>query len=202
MQSTEISAASGNSFVVQRGQLLRIIDIEGKQVGDFVCFNLHDFSDKFSAGRTRRNNNKLRISTGDRLFSNLCRVMFTIEKDTCGIHDLLYPPCCRWVYENVYKVPPKSGCLEHLAASLKAFNLGEEDIPDPLNVFMRSEVIDSSLLEIREPASRAGDSIDLRAEMDCLVALSACAVDSGACNAGKLKPLKVEIFTHLETQDL
>ena len=199
MQSTEIRAASGNSFVVQRGQLLRIIDIEGKQVGDFVCFNLQNFSDKFSAGRTRRNNNKLRISTGDRLFSNLCHVMFTIEKDTCGIHDLLYPPCCRWVYENVYKVPGKTGCLEHLAVALKGYGLREEDIPDPLNVFMRADVVNSNFLELREPTSKAGDHIDLRAEMDCLVALSACAVDCGACNAGKLKPLKVEIFSCLET---
>ncbi len=194
----EIPAASGKSFVVRKGQLVRIIDIEGKQVGDFICFNLHNFSDKFSAGRTRRNNNKLRISTGDPLFSNLCRVMFTIEEDTCGIHDLLYPPCCRWVYENVYKVPPKTGCLEHLAASLKDRGLREEDIPDPFNVFMRADVIDSNYLQMREPNSKAGDHIDLRAEMDCLVALSACAVDCGPCNAGKLKPLRVEIFSQLK----
>ncbi len=121
--------------------------------------------------------------------------MFAIEEDTSGVHDLLCPPCCRWVFENVYKVPSKTGCLEHLALALKEYGLREEDIPDPLNVFMRVDVVNSNLLEIREPVSKPGDHIDFRAEMDCLVALSACAVDCGPCNAGTLKPLGVEIFS-------
>lgn len=193
LEVIDIPRASGKSFVVRRGQVLRIIDIEGQQVGDLVCFNLNNLSDRFSAGRTRRNNNKFRVTKGDRLFSNLCNVMFTIEEDTCGVHDLLCPPCCRWIYENVYKVPSKTGCLEHLAQSLSSYGIGEEDIPDPLNVFMRTEIVESNQLVIKEPISKVGDYIDLRAEMDNLVALSACAVDCGPCNAGRLKPLRVEI---------
>ena len=191
----DIPPASGRSFVAREGQLVRIIDVEGQQVGDFVCFNLNDLSDKFSAGRTRRNNNTLRVTQGHHLFSNLCHIMFTIEEDTCRIHDLLYPPCCRWLFENVYRIPGKTGCLEHLAQSLVSYGLGETDIPDPLNVFMHSEILDGELPVVREPLSKAGDYIDLRARMDALVALSACAVDAGPCNAGRLKPLRVEIFS-------
>jgi uncharacterized protein YcgI (DUF1989 family) len=194
LEVIEICAASAKSFQVQRGQLLRIIDIEGKQVGDFICFNLHTLSDKFSAGRTRRNNGKLRVTKGDHLFSNLCNVMFTIEEDTCGVHDLLCPSCCRWVFENIYKVAPKTGCFEHLALSLRPYGIGEQDIPDPFNIFMRTHVVASNRLEIEEPSSKAGDYIDLRAEMDCLVAISSCAVDCGPVNAFKLKPLLVKIY--------
>ncbi len=75
LETIDIPPASGKSFVVKQDQILRIIDIEGQQVGDFVCFNLHNLSDKFSAGRTRRNNNKLRVTKGDRLFSNLSSTM-------------------------------------------------------------------------------------------------------------------------------
>ncbi len=195
LETIDIPPASGKSFVVKQDEILRIIDIEGQQVGDFICFNLHNLSDKFSAGRTRRNNNKLRVTKGDRLFSNLCNIMFTIVEDTCGIHDLLYPPCCRWVFENVYEVAPKTGCLEHLAKSLEPYGIAEADIPDPLNVFMHADVVDSDRLLLKEPTSKAGDYIDLRAERDNLVALSACAADCGPCNSGKLKPLRVEIYS-------
>ena len=198
IETIDVPPASAKSFHVTKGQILRIIDVEGKQVGDFVCFNPHEITEKFSAGRTRTNNYKLRITTGDRLFSNHCNVMFTIVEDTCGIHDLLYPPCCSWVFENRYKVAPRTGCREHLAASLKSFGIGEMDIPDPLNVFMQTDVVESSQLEIKEPTSEAGDHIDLRAEMDCLAALSSCAVDCGPVNAFKLKPLRVEIYASEE----
>ena len=194
-QVIDIPPASGRSFVVREGQRVRIIDVEGQQVGDLVCFNLNNLCERFSAGRTRRNNNTFRVTKGHHLFSNLCHIMFTIEEDTCGIHDLLYPPCCRWLFENVYRVPAKTGCLEHLAQSLVSYGLGEADIPDPLNVFMHTDVVDGNQPVVKEPVSKAGDHIDLRAHMDTLVALSACAVDSGKCNAGRLKPLRVKIFS-------
>jgi uncharacterized protein YcgI (DUF1989 family) len=190
----DIPPASAVSFTLQKGQRLRIIDVEGQQVGDLVCFKLDDPRLRFSAGRTRTINNRLRISVGDRLYSQSCEAMMRIEADTCGVHDLLYPPCCRWVYEHKYGKPDKTGCLEHLAGALSPQGFSQGDIPDPFNVFMRTDVHDSNELIIREPVSRAGGYIDLRAEMDLLVGLSACAAEEGACNAGRLKPLRVEIY--------
>lgn len=194
IETIEIPPATAKSFKAMSGQVLRIIDINGKQVGDFISFNLHDLSEKFSSGRTRTNNSRLRVTKGDRLFSNNCNVMYEIIDDTCGVHDLLYPPCCTWVFEHRYKVEPKTGCLEHLAASLEEYGIQEKDIPDPLNVFMRTDIIDSDQLKIIEPTSKAGDYIDLRAEMDCIAALSSCAVDCGPVNAFELKPLLVELY--------
>ncbi len=60
---------------------------------------------------------------------------------------------------------------------------------------MHADVVDSSTLLLKEPTSKAGDYIDIRAEMDNLVALSACAADCGPCNSGKLKPLRVKIYS-------
>lgn len=194
IETIDVPPAEARAFQVLKGQLIRVIDVEGKQVGDFISYNLHDKTEVFSAGRTRTNNYRLRITTGDRLFSNRCNVMYEIVEDTCGVHDLLYPPCCAWVFENRYQVPAKDGCLEHLASSLSSWGLDEKDIPDPLNVFMATDVIDSDQLKIVEPASRAGDFLTLRAEMDCLAALSACAVDCGPVNSFRLKPLRVELY--------
>jgi uncharacterized protein YcgI (DUF1989 family) len=191
----DIPPASGIAFSLERGQLLRIVDVEGQQVGDLVCFNQDDPRDRFSAGRTRTINNKLRISVGDRLYAHSCATMMHIEQDTCKVHDLLYPPCCRWVYAHKYGKPDKTGCLEHLAAALTDYGLSQAEVPDPFNVFMHTEVEPANELVIREPVSRAGDHIDLRAEMDLIIGLAACAVEQGACNAGRIKPLRVEVYS-------
>lgn len=188
---TEIGPASALAFTIDQGQSLKVVDVQGQQVGDFVAFNTHNHMERFSSGRTRSENGKIRISAGDKLFSNDCHVMFTITRDTCGVHDLLYPPCCRWVFENRYRIPPHDGCLENLCRALSSWRIDRLDIPDPFNIFEHSSVDADGKLSILEPLSRAGSFIELRAEMDCLVGLSACAVDVGRTNAGKCKPLQI-----------
>ena len=170
---------------------MRVVDVVGQQVGDFVAFNLQNLRERFSSGRTRSENAKIRISVGDELFSNDCHVMFSIPRDTCGVHDLLYPPCSRWVFENRYKVPPHDGCLENLGKALSSWGIDALDIPDPFNIFENSVVDKDGNLNILEPISKAGTYIELRAEMDCLVGISACAVDVGRTNAGRCKPLQI-----------
>jgi len=190
-KTLDIPSASAVAFVVDRGQIIRVVDVLGQQVGDFIAFNKSYLQEKFSSGRTRSENGKIRIGVGDKLYSNLCNVMFTITQDTCGIHDLLYPPCNRWVFENRYKVPPHDGCQENLTKALSAWEIGQFDIPDPFNIFEHSVVDIDGRLRILEPVSKPGSHIELRAEMDCLVGISACAVDVGTTNAGKCKPLQV-----------
>ncbi len=51
LETIDLPPASGKSFVVKQDEILRIIDIEGQQVGDFVCFNLNNLSDKTSSCR-------------------------------------------------------------------------------------------------------------------------------------------------------
>lgn len=160
-----------------------------------MCFNQDDPKVRFSAGRTRTINNTLRITVGDRLYAQSCAPMMRIEQDTCKVHDLLYPPCCRWVYAHKYGKPEKTGCLEHLVGALADYGLSQADVPDPFNIFMQTEVGPVNEVVIREPDSRPGDHIDLRAEMDLIIGLSACAVEEGACNAGSIKPLRVEIYS-------
>jgi len=187
----EIPRASATAFEINEGESLRVVSVEGKQVGDFVAFNKDNLVERFSQGRTRSENGKIRISVGDRLFSNLCNVMFEITRDTCGVHDLLYPPCNRWVFQNRYKVAPHDGCEENLEKALSPWKITKSAIPDPFNIFENSTVDMSGKLRILEPISTAGDYVELKAEMNCLVGISACAVDAGFTNAGRCKPLRV-----------
>jgi len=190
-RAIEIAPASAIAIEIDEGKSLRVVSVEGQQVGDFVAFNKVNFAERFSAGRTRSENGKVKISVGDRLFSNLCNVMFEITQDTCGVHDLLYPPCNRWVFENRYKIPPHDGCEENLEKALSPWKITKFDIPDPFNIFENSTIDVMGKLKIQAPVSTAGDYVELKAEMNCLVGISSCAVDVGFTNAGRCKPLRV-----------
>ena len=187
----EIAPASAIAFEIDEGKSLRVVSVEGQQVGDFVAFNKANLAERFSSGRTRSENGKVKISVGDRLFSNLCNVMFEITQDTCGVHDLLYPPCNRWVFQNRYKIPPHDGCEENLEKALSPWKITKFDIPNPFNIFENSTIDVTGKLKIQAPVSTAGDYVELKAEMNCLVGISSCAVDVGFTNAGRCKPLRV-----------
>ncbi len=188
-----IPPASAISFAVSEGQVLRIADIMGQQVADFIAFNQDDLREKLSTSRTRSENGTIRITKGNRLFSNRNNPLFTILEDTCGVHDLLYPPCSRWVFEHRYKISPHDGCIENLSRSLSEHGLTMDDLPDPFNIFENSQVSPDGRMSIQDPISKAGDYLEIRAELACLVAVSACAVDVGHTNAGHCKPLLLAI---------
>src|SRR5699024_4275053 len=144
-------------------------DVEGGQVADFVCFQDDDYSEFFSQANTRINNGKIRITTGDVLYSNSGNVMFKIVDDKVGVHDLIYAPCNSWLYEEVFKVGPRNGCLENLANALEPYQIEKAYVPNPFNIFMHTHIDEEYNTSIRKPFSKKGDYIDLEAQMDCLV---------------------------------
>jgi uncharacterized protein YcgI (DUF1989 family) len=206
-----------SAFVVKKDQYVRIIDVEGQQVGDFVLFNEHDYSDKLNPSYTRQwastfdpetmlvSSMFRGITTGNKLISSLRHVMATITADTpipAGVHDLVLRMCSRWIYEEAANAglgTPQDGCLDLLAKVLEPYGIAKGDIPDDINLFM-NVVYDPATenFAIREPVSKPGDYFEIRAEMDLLCALSACPDDiCSQCNGRAphpAKPLKVQIL--------
>ena len=177
---------SARAFTVSDGQTVRVVDVEGRQPGDLVAFKADDLGVKLSQARTRVESHKVAVTKGDSLWTNTFppQVMFTITGDTYGSHDLLYPPCCRYALEKRFGVSC-DGCLENLAKALKPWNVKPGEIPDPLNLFFRVSVDDAGNMKVRESASAPGSSIDLKAEMNCIVAVSTCSVPLAAkANSG------------------
>lgn len=176
-QKVVVPPKSGCAFTVSSGQTVRITDTQGRQPGDLVAFKTADLAVKMSQARTRVENRKVAIEQGDSLWTNalLPEVMLTITDDNFGGHDLLYPPCSRYALEKRFDVSG-DGCLENLAVALAAWDIEPNEIPDPLNLFFQVSVDATGQMAVHEPTSEAGCSIDLLAAIDCLVAVSTCAV--------------------------
>jgi len=179
-----IPPKSAHALRLGRGEVLRITDIEGLQVADLVAYDAADPREHFSQASTRANNDRARIKVGDPLYSNLDRVLLTVTGDSVGVHDILYPPCSRFLYGHVFGIADKTGCREHLAAVLKPYGIGIELVTDPFNAFMNAGIDSEGGMVIFRPHSGPGDHVDLRAERDLVVAVSACAADVNDCNGG------------------
>jgi uncharacterized protein YcgI (DUF1989 family) len=180
-----IEPKSGQAIEIKKGQILKVEDIDGGQVADFVCFSLNDHDERFSQAKTRIRNWSTHIGTGSHIISNRDNVMFTIVADTVSVHDIVFCPCHSYVYEHVYKVGPRNGCFENLSAAVKPYGISSDDLPAPFNIFMNTGIKDDGELYVAATPSKKGDYIELRADMDCLVAVSACADDISDCNNGE-----------------
>ncbi len=187
-----LSPKTSKAFFVKKGQRLRIIDVEGKQVGDFIAYNADYLREKLSQARTRAFPMSLILNVGNKLYSDKDNPMFTVLEDTCGVHDLLWQPCSRWVYKNRFGVD-QDGCTELLASALLEAGFPELDPVDPFNVFMNTRLHPDGRLEIVEPVSKPGDYVELLAEMNCLCALSTCPNEFAPTNGWKVTPLRVII---------
>ena len=188
VQDHYLPPRTGWAGVVRAGQRLRIVEVDGGQIGDFVVFNADDLRERFDQGRTKANQGRIRITTGHVLYSRRNGVLMTITADTYGIHDLEYGMCSRWIFQSGrYRgftegfAPgggqghPEFGCWEILSEALRPWDIAPDDIPSPFNVFQTMHIDpQTGALGILPGRSRPGDYIEFRAEMNCLCALSAC----------------------------
>jgi uncharacterized protein YcgI (DUF1989 family) len=177
-----------------KGRVLRIVDLEGKQVPDLVCFNLHEPTEKLSCNNSRLVQKRWLLTTGHKLYSDEGSVMLTITDDTVGIHHASGGYCNEPANFLRYGVRGTRNCRENLALAAAHLGVTQKDIPGAFCPFMKVVQYPDGRYEIEEPDSRPGDYLDLRAEMDLFVAISNCPQERNPCNGFNPTPLKVIVY--------
>ena len=188
-----IAPRTGAGFRVAAGQYLTVIDPEGRQVSDLLAFAADDVREVISSGRTLDYANRIYLSTGDKLYSNRSNVLLEIVADTVGRHDFLLTPCSKDTFRIIYgDADPHRGCFGNLAEALAPYGVEPDDIPVAFNCFMNVPVDgETGAFTVEPPLSRAGDSITFRAEVDLVVALTACSALQS--NGGSFKPIQYRV---------
>jgi uncharacterized protein len=200
---------------IPAGHYFRIVCAEGPQVGDLNLWNAHDLSERFFSGKTRALH-ATHVTAGHRLWSTLphLRPLATITRDTldwygwdadgAGIHDVIGTRCDPYTNVLLKGAEYHHCCHSNLTRALAAItglSLAEAEphVHDVLNVFMCTGFTrDTHQYFMKATPARAGDYLELFAEIDLIAALSAC--PGGDCGAGhsddsaKCCPLKIEIF--------
>ncbi len=195
---TRIAPQSGTAFRIRRHQVLRVCDPCGEQVADLFAFADGVSSRSLSSGRSIDYASRMYLSTGDLLYSNDSEPMFTILADTVGRHDFLLTPCSQRMFEILYgHQGHHPSCFENLAAAFAAYGIDSASIGTTFNIFMNVTVAADGTISVETPKSRAGDFIELRAEMDMICALTACSAEQS--NNGTFKPIDYQILDGPET---
>lgn len=189
----EIAPRSGTAFRLSAGQVLRVIDPQGSQVSDLLAFDAQDVREVLSAGRTFDYEETIRLTKGNRLWSNRSNPLLEIIGDTVGRHDFLLTPCSEATFRHFYPGEPvHRGCFGNLAEALAPYGIEPDAIPVAFNIFMNVPVDGATgKLVVLPPISRAGSYIRMRAVRDLIIGLTACS--AGASNGGTFKPIHYEI---------
>lgn len=205
LSDTTLAYNTGGAFELRAGQVMRL---EARTTADVVFFNLNNLRERFCQARTKVLQGKIFVTKGDVLYSKSNNPMVRITEDSLGLgeHDIEFGMCSASSYDRyrgdlyeVYEVKkrfgierdqvPRHGCWENLSAALEPWDIPPEDVPSPFNAFQETKIdgvtgrMDMVLKDLAEPAH-----IELVAEMDCLVGVSACPW------VGKGQPVRVAVI--------
>lgn len=183
---------------VAKGQVLRIIDLEGNQAVDTIFYNADDTAESYSVTDTLQQQGGIYLTTGSVLMSNRGRPMLTIVADTCGRHDTLGGACAAESNTVRYAIQKKfmHSCRDnYLLALAHADNgMGKRDLVPNVNFFMNVPVTPDGGLSFADGVSGPGKYVELRAEMDVLVLVSNCPQLNNPCNAYNPTPARFLVW--------
>ena len=195
-----IPAREGRALVVEKGQVLRIHQIAGGQVGDCVFYNADDHREWFHVGQSWATNVILGTGTSKsfkHFYSKPPRenAMLTTVADTYANHwGNMGGRCSTKLYERRDNLGEHRSCQENLTEALAPWGLTGDEVMDVFNVFMNVALDAEGGFTILPTTVGADDYIDLRAEMNVLAAVSACPADTSPTNAGRSAPLGIKVF--------
>lgn len=182
------------SRVIPAGHVLRILDLEGAQAVDFLCYANDDREQRYHMPNTLKAAGTIKLTTGHVLYSDLARALFTIVADSFVGHDTLGGCCSEPSNKLLYGVDGVPGCRENFLAALAEHGMGRRDIVPNLNFFMEVPVSGAAACEIAYGRSKPGDFIDLRAEQDVLAVISNCPQMYNPCNAFNPTAIRVSVY--------
>lgn len=186
----QVPARHGRAVRVAKGQTIEVINTHGTQVCDFWAFSSANHAEFMSWEHGRGYLNRLIPKVGDGLATNRRRAILTLTEDTSpGIHDTLMAACDLFRYINFGVEQYHDNCADNLRMAMMAIGVPVPEIPQPLNLWMNIPVNRDWSVEWLPPVSKAGDKVRMRADMDCICAMSACPQDMIPIN--NMKPVDV-----------
>ena len=184
------------SHLLHKGQVLRIVDVEGQQAVDTLFYNAADTSERYSAQDTILHQNAPYVTTGTRLMSNMGHVLATIVGDSCGRHDTSAGACSceantvRFGHHTKYM----HACRENFLIEVAKHGMSKRDLVPNINFFMNVPIEADGRLAIVDGVSRPGDYVDVLAAMDILVVISNCPQINNPCNGFNPTPVRALVF--------
>lgn len=192
---------AGDYFIkiVEQGQTVRILDMEGNQAADTLFYRADNPTERYSAIDTIREQGNVYLTAGTMLLSTEGNPMLEIVADTCGRHDTLGGACA--TESNTVRYGLQTKCMHACrdswmlaVAEHEEYGLSKRDITHNINFFMNVPVTPEGGLTFEDGISDAGKYVELTAKMDVVVLISNCPQLNNPCNAYNPTPIEVLIW--------
>jgi uncharacterized protein len=189
-----VAAGKPWSRRIEAGEVLRIVDLEGQQAVDFLCYCADDLEDRYSATNTIKVQGSVYVRKGTVLYSDAGLALMTVVEDTFGWHDTIYGCCSEANNFLRYGVRGFPSCYDNFLDALQPHGLGRSAIVGNVNFFMQVPVLDRGEAAVAPAVSPPGSYVDLRAECATLAVLSNCPQIHNACNGYKPTPICTVVY--------
>lgn len=191
---------------LKKGQIFRILDLEGNQAVDTLFYNANNAEERYSTTETITRQKQIYLTTGSVLYSSEGNPMLTIVADKCGRHDTLGGACSAESNTTRYDLSkrPMHSCRDSFMHALNnganashfanKSNLSKRDITSNINFFMNVPVTSDGALSFADGISGAGKYVEMRAEMDVTVLISNCPQLNNPCNGYNPTPVRLLVW--------
>jgi uncharacterized protein len=191
----EVAPRSPWSAIVQRGEILEIVDLGGNQAVDCILYDAGRPNQRYSAQATIAAQGNIFLTLGSVLRTFEGEPLATIVSDSCGRHDTIGGACSKEsnTLRYGYHTAHEHACVENFLAEAARWGLSKRDLVSNINWFMNVPVDPDGALGIVDGISAPGLSVAFRAERDTLVLISNCPQMNNPCNGFNPTPIRVTI---------
>ena len=197
VETVEVPGYSGRGISVAAGSRIRVTDVEGAQICDLFALVQADPTEFLCTARTRAVTQRLFPAVGQQFFTNRYRPILTFLADhSPGVHDSLFASCDPGLHALLGGGESHANCHENFLAAVRELGIDMSSVPGPVNLFQNTPVRSDGSLGAERAPTQPGDHVEVRAELDLYLIVTACSVDTGVdINGGKSTPLRVDVFT-------
>jgi len=178
----KIAGASHWSMVIPAGKILSITDIQGGANVSMLFYNPKNLLERYNAPDTLKCQHTFKLTQGHCLYSDMGRIFCSITRDDTNWIDTVGGVA------NKQKIASKWGARNYqtdrnnwlqngydsLLVEVAKYGLGKRDLAANINIFSQVKSDEQGALSFTAEHSKAGDTVELRFEMDTLVVLTTC----------------------------
>jgi len=158
---------------LKAGEILRIANDTGRASVSALFWNARDTSERFNSGDTVKVQWTARIAGGRLLLSDMGRVLVAIVGDSCSFHDCLAGGSTPGSNARKYGATFHRNTHDNFVLAAGKHGMGARDV-GPCISFFAPVVTDAAGKLLWQEMRQPGQYVDLRAEMELIVALSNC----------------------------
>lgn len=181
-----------------RGQTLRLVNSSATPGVSLFAWNARDPSERYNSADTVKIQWTTELRKGRVLFSDMGRVLFSIVEDTSGTHDTIVGGSTPASNLRKYGDASLRSTRENLLIAAGKHGLGPRDLAPVITFFAPVAVDSDGKLAWTGSSAREGEFVDLRAEMDLIVAVSNCPHPVAPDSA--FDPGPIEAIVHLSAE--